>query len=98
MDVHLVVAKVVTPVIARFSDQLSIIVTSNLLAVTDLVPEISTTDLDIFTLARGSYFLRPILVLSGNPILSLNLFISVLHSYLASSSILFISIIFILSN
>ena len=98
MAVHPVFEKVVIPVIAGFSDPLSVMITSNPLAVTDLVPEISRTDLDTFTLAKGSYFPRPIPILGGNLTLFFNLFISLPHSHLASFGILFASIIFILSN
>ena len=53
MAVHPVVAKVVIPVVTRFSSPLPITITSYLLAVTDLVPEISKTDPDMFTLAKA---------------------------------------------
>ena len=53
MVVHLVVAKVVIPVVMGFSGPLSVTVTSDPLAVTDLVLEISGTDPDMFILARA---------------------------------------------
>ena len=98
MAFHPVVAKVVILIVAGFSDLLPITVTSNPLAIMDLVPEISRMDPDTFILVRGSYFPRSILVLGENPILFLNFLISLPHSHLASFSILFISLIFILSN
>ena len=98
MAVHPVVTKVAIPVVTGFSDPLPVMVTSDPLVVMDLVPEISETDPDMFTLARGSYILRPIPVPGRNPILFLNLFISLPHSHLASSGILFTSFILMLSN
>ena len=53
MAIHPVVTKVVILVITEFSNPLSITVTSDPFAVTDLVPEISGTDPDTFTLARA---------------------------------------------
>ena len=98
MAVYIIAIKVVILVLVGFFDPLPITVTSDLLVVTGLIPEISGTDSDMFILAKGSYFLRSIPVLNGNPTLSLNLFISLPHSHLASSSILSTSVIFTLSN
>ena len=64
MAIHPVVMKVVIPIMAGFSDTLPITRTFDLLAVMDSVPEISEMDPDTFTLARGSYFPRPIPVLN----------------------------------
>ena len=107
MVVHPVITRVIIPAVVGFSDPLHVMVIydplpitviSDPLIVTDLVSEVSRMDPDTFTPARGSYFLRPIPILSGNPILFLNLFISLFHSHLASLGILSTSIIFTLSN
>ena len=52
MAIHLMVAKVVIPIITGFSGLLPIMVTSDLLAITDSVLEISEMDRSTFTLAR----------------------------------------------
>ena len=51
MAIHPVVAKVVILTVIRFSDPLPVIVTSDLLAITNSVLKISETNPDIFTLA-----------------------------------------------
>ena len=53
MAIHPVVAKVVIPVVMRFSGLLSITISSDLLAITDSVHEISEMDPDMFTLAKA---------------------------------------------
>ena len=52
MAVHLVIAKVVIPTVTRFFDLLPVIVTSDPLAIMDLVSKISRMDPDTFILAK----------------------------------------------
>ena len=53
MAIHLVVAKIIISIVMGFSSRLPITLTSDPLAITNLVPEISGMDPDTFTLAKA---------------------------------------------
>ena len=100
MAVHLVFAKAIIPIVTRFFDPLPVTISSDPLAVTNLVPKISGMDHDTFTLVKAEIltFQDPFWFSVEIQLFSLTSLSHFSFAYLASSGILSTSIIFMLSN